>query len=92
VFPSHYLYPGKNLTWLRLDEFDEPTRRDIQKNDKDGYFAKWLAGRAVLPAADAARECLINWEGFGRLDEPTYRQDLRGWAGDLGANTALRRG
>jgi hypothetical protein len=81
LFPSDDLYPGQNLIWLRLDEFDEPTRRDVQKNDKDGYFATWLAGRPVLPAADAARECLINWEGFGRLDDLTYRQDLRRWAG-----------
>lgn len=80
LFLASYLYRGRNLTWLQLNELDEPTRRDVVKNDKNGYFSNWLAGRPVVPVADAARECLINWEGFGRLDDPTFQQDLRRWA------------
>ena len=77
LMPSDYLYPGENLTWLRLDELDEPTRRAISAADKYGYFRNLLAGFAVLPAADVARRCLLDWKGFGRLSDARYVVDLR---------------
>jgi hypothetical protein len=77
LIPSDYLYPGENLMWLRLDELDEPTRRAISAADRYGYFGNLLAGLPVLPAADVARRCLAEWEGFGRLSDATYMAGLR---------------
>jgi hypothetical protein len=77
LMPSDYLYPGENLTWMRLDELDQPTRRAVSDADKDGYFENLLAGLPVLPTADVARRCLIDWEGFGRLSDATYMAGLR---------------
>jgi hypothetical protein len=77
LMPSDYLYVGENLTWMRLDELDLPTRRAVLAADKpDRYFENLLAGLPVLPAADIARRCLANWEGFGRLSDATYVASL----------------
>jgi hypothetical protein len=76
--PSDYLYVGENLTWMRLDELDQPTRRAVSAFDKpDRYFEELLAGLPVLPAADIARRCLADWEGFGRLSDASYVAGLR---------------
>jgi hypothetical protein len=78
LFPSDYLYIGENLTWMRLGELDQPTRRAVSTADKpDRYFENLLAGLPVLPAADVARRCLFDWEGFGRLSDATYMAGLR---------------
>jgi hypothetical protein len=77
LVPSGYLHPGENLTWMRLDELDEPTRRAVSDADKDSYFENLLAGLPVLPAADIARRCLIGWAAFGRLSDATYMASLR---------------
>jgi len=77
LFPSNCLYPGENLTWMRLDELDQPTRRAVSDADKDSYFENLLAGLPVLPAADIARRCLIDWAAFGRLSDATYMASLR---------------
>jgi hypothetical protein len=62
---------------MRLDELDQPTRRAVSAADKpDRYFEDLLAGLPVLPAADLARRCLIEWEGFGRLSDATYMASL----------------
>jgi hypothetical protein len=75
--PSDYLYPGENLTWMRLDELDQRTRRDVSDADKDGYFKNLLGGLPILPTADIARRCLVGWVGFGRLSDATYMASLR---------------
>lgn len=75
--PSDYLYPGENLTWMRLDELDQRTRRAVSDADKDGYFKNLLGGLPVLPTADIARRCLVGWAGFGRLSDATYMASLR---------------
>jgi len=75
--PSEYLAPGENLTWLAIGELDEPTRKDVSKNDADGYFESLLAGLPVIPAAHVARECLRDWDGFSRLSDAAYAAHLR---------------
>jgi hypothetical protein len=81
LLPSDYLYPGENLTWKQLEELDQPTRRAISTADKDDhYFKNLLAGMPVLPAANVARRCLVDWEGFGRLSNVTYMAGLRSTA------------
>jgi hypothetical protein len=77
LMPSDYLHPGENLTWMGLDELDQPTRRAVSAADKDGYFENLLAGLPVLPAADVARRCLVDWKAFGRLSDATYMASLR---------------
>jgi hypothetical protein len=72
LMPSDHLYPGENLTWKQLDELDQPTRREVMQWDGDHYFEEFLAGLPVLPAADIARRCLIDWDGFARLTDSTY--------------------
>ena len=76
LLPSMYLFPGQNLMWKRLDELEALTRQDVVRADRDGYFDKLLAGLPVLPAADIARRCLLDWEGFRRLPDATYMARL----------------
>jgi hypothetical protein len=77
LMPSDYLYPGENLMWLRLDELDEPMRRATSAGRQVRLLGNLLAGLPVLAAADVARRCLADWEGFGRLSDATYMAGLR---------------
>lgn len=55
-FPSNYVYPGSNLTWLELDDLPPNDRAELERRDDHKRHASHVAGRAVLPTLDIARQ------------------------------------
>jgi len=58
VFPSAYMYPGRNLTWLEFDDLPVTDRVELERRDTRQRYTTHVAGQMVLSTLNIALEFL----------------------------------